>query len=146
MRTITTLTRFLLVAAASAATVAPPVAQPQAEPRDTLCGPAGRAHVRTTLYFGLTRPAGTVSERDWRTFVRREVTPRFPDGLTIWEAEGQYRHADGRIGRERSKVLLLVHDDTPRARATLGDLVATYKRLFEQESVLWESAMVCATF
>jgi hypothetical protein len=53
---------------------------------------------------------------------------------------------DGKISRERSKVLLLVHDDSAGARATLGALVTTYKRRFEQESVLWESSMVCATF
>ena len=102
--------------------------------------------MRTTLYFGLTRPSGTVSEREWRDFVRNEVTPQFPDGLTVWEAEGQWRRPDGKIDQERSKVLLLVHDDTPAARETLGALVASYKRMFQQESVLWESSMVCATF
>src|SRR5262245_9296735 len=110
------------------------------------CGSSGFAHVRTTLYFGLTRQTGTISENEWRSFLREHVTPRFPDGLTVVEAQGQWRRADGRISRERSKVLLLVHDDTPLARATLGEVVATYKRLFEQESVLWESSPVCATF
>ena len=88
----------------------------------------------------------SVSEREWRDFVRDDVTPQFPDGLTVWEAEGQWRRPDGKIGQERSKVLLLVHDDTPAARATLGALVTTYKRMFQQESVLGESSMVCATF
>ena len=110
------------------------------------CGPSGSGHIRTTLYFGLTRPKGTISEDEWRAFVRDEVTPRFPDGLTVWQAEGQWRRPDGRIARERSKVLLLVHDDTLAARATLGELVSSYKRMFEQESVLWESSQVCAAF
>ena len=110
------------------------------------CGPSGSGHVRTTLYFGLTRPKGTISEDEWRAFVRDQVTPRFPDGLTVWQAEGQWRRPDGRIARERSKVLLLVHDDTATARATLGELVSSYKRMFEQESVLWESSPVCAAF
>ena len=116
------------------------------QPTFSPCGPAGTAHVRTTLYFGLTRPSGRVSEDEWRTFLRQQVTPRFPDGLTVWEAQGQWRRSDGRISRERSKVLLLVHDDTALARATLGELVAAYKQRFEQESVLWESSSVCATF
>ena len=63
-----------------------------------------------------------------------------------WEAQGQGRRSDGRISRERSKVLLLVHDDTALARATLGELVTAYKQRFEQESVLWESSSVYATF
>jgi hypothetical protein len=116
------------------------------QPTFSPCGPDGTAHVRTTLYFGLTRPTGRVSEDEWRTFLRQQVTPRFPDGLTVWEAQGQWRRTDGRISRERSKVLLLVHDDTALARATLGELVTAYKQRFEQESVLWESSSVCATF
>ena len=32
------------------------------QPTFSPCGPAGIAHVRTTLYFGLTRPSGCVSE------------------------------------------------------------------------------------
>jgi Protein of unknown function (DUF3574) len=116
------------------------------QPTFSPCGPDGIAHVRTTLYFGLTRPSGRVSEDDWRTFLRQHVTPRFPDGLTVWEAQGQWRRSDGRVARERSKVLLLVHDDTVLARATLGEIVTAYKQRFEQESVLWESSSVCATF
>ena len=121
----------------------PPAPQ---QPAFSRCGPDGTAHVRTTLYFGLTRPTGRVSEDEWRAFLRQQVTPRFPDGLTVWEAQGQWRRSDGRIGRERAKVLLLVHDDTVLARATLGELVTAYKQRFEQESVLWESSSVCATF
>ena len=119
---------------------------PSQQPTFSPCGPSGIAHVRTTLYFGLTRPTGRVSEDEWRSFLRQQVTPRFPEGLTVWEAQGQWRRSDGRVARERSKVLLLVHDDTALARATLGELVTAYKQRFEQESVLWESSSVCATF
>src|SRR5690242_8463818 len=56
------------------------VAQAAAAPSS--CGPSGTSHVRTTLYFGLTRPSGVVSEREWRQFVSEQVTPQFPDGLT----------------------------------------------------------------
>jgi len=109
------------------------------------CAP-GSSYVRTTLYFGLSRPAGTIGEAEWRTFLRDQVTTRFPQGLTVWEAHGQWRRSDGSIGRERAKVLLLVHDGGPQARASLVELVGRYKQKFEQESVLWESAAVCAAF
>ena len=102
--------------------------------------------LRTILYFGLARPAGTVSEAEWEAFVRDEVTPRFPEGLTAWEVDGQWRRADGKIIRERSKVLLLVHADTPTARARIEALIARYKGSFEQESVLWETIPVCVMF
>ena len=102
--------------------------------------------MRTTLYFGLAHPLGKVSESQWQAFLRDEVTPRFPDGLTVWQADGQWRRSDGHISRERAKVLLLVHDEAPAVRTALAAIVASYKRLFQQESVLWETAPVCAAF
>jgi hypothetical protein len=72
------------------------------------------------------------------------VTARFPGGLTVWDAHGQWRQSAGDIGHERTKVLLLVHEDTKAARDAVQALIATYRKAFEQESVLWETARVCA--
>ena len=58
------------------------------------CGASSAPQVRTTLYFGLARPKGAVTELEWQLFLRDEVTKRFPDGLTVWEAEGQWRTPD----------------------------------------------------
>jgi len=147
MRASLTSTIVFLILSSAAATL-PTRSAPIAQAGDAAgpCGASGTAHMRTTLYFGLTRPTGTVSEKEWQAFLREQVTPRFPDGLTVWEANGQWRRPDGRIGRERSKVLLLIHDETPAVREALGAVIASYKRAFEQESVLWESARICATF
>ena len=78
--------------------------------------------------------------------MREEVTSRFPQGFTIWEAQGQWQAADGHISRERSKVLLLVHPGAAAVRDTITQLIDSYKRRFQQESVLWETGMVCAAF
>jgi hypothetical protein len=110
------------------------------------CTPFGTAHTRTTLYFGLTHPTGTISERRWRAFLRDQVTPRFPDGLTVWEAAGQWKRQDGQIAHERAKVLLLVHEQTPAVQSAIAAIISTYKSEFQQESVLWETAPVCAAF
>jgi hypothetical protein len=107
------------------------------------CGAASTPQIRTTLYFGLTRPKGVVSELEWQIVLRDEVTKRFPEGFTVWEAEGQWRTPAGSIDHERSKVLLLVHPDTTQARQSVKEVIASYRRMFEQESVLWESARVC---
>jgi len=115
----------------------------RAAPADAACGTSASPQVRTTLYFGLARPKGSVSELEWQLFLKDEVTPRFPNGLTVWEAEGQWRGQDGGIGHERSKVLLLVHPDTADARAALQTVIARYRKSFDQESVLWETARVC---
>ena len=103
------------------------------------------SQLRTTLYFGLTRPRGAVSELEFQIFLRDEVTRRFPEGLTVWDADGQWRTPAGTIDNERSKVLLLVHPDTAEARRSVQDVIETYRKTFEQLSVLWESSRVCVT-
>lgn len=108
------------------------------------CGNTSAPQVRTTLYFGLARTKGAaVSELEWQIFLRDEVTRRFPDGLTVWGAEGQWRSPGGNIDHEQSKVLLLVHPDTPAARQSVQSVIEAYRKAFDQESVLWESARVC---
>ena len=107
------------------------------------CGAASTAQLRTTLYFGLGRPTGTVSELEWQLFLRDQVTPHFPQGLTVWEAQGQWLSQQGSIGHERTKMLLLVHPDTPSAQAAVQIVIARYRKAFEQQSVLWETARVC---
>jgi hypothetical protein len=94
----------------------------------------------------MARPQGTITDREWKAFVRDEVTPRFPQGFTVWQADGQWRTSEGQIARERTRVLLLVHSGTVSVRDALADLVSSYKKRFQQESVLWETAMVCAAF
>lgn len=107
------------------------------------CGASTAAQVKTTLYFGSARPKGTVSELEWQLFLRDEVTPRFPDGLTVWDAQGQWRAPQGAVEHERTKVVLLVHPDTPAARDSVQALIERYRKAFDQQSVLWETSRVC---
>jgi len=146
MRVLNPLALCLIFAICGNAPAPRPVALAQDNTAVRDCAPSGTPYLRTTLYFGLSRPAGTIGETEWQAFLREQVTPRFPEGLTVWDADGQWRRPNGRIGRERAKVLLVVHDGRPAARAALSELVARYKQTFQQESVLWESASVCAAF
>jgi hypothetical protein len=117
---------------------------PQPAP-PAVCGASSTAQLRTTLYFGTNRPTGTVSELDWQIFVRDEVTTRFPDGLTVWDAHGQWKDPGGAIAQERSKVLLIVHADSEKARSAVQEVISRYRKVFEQQSVLWETARVCVS-
>ncbi len=48
-----------------------------------------------------------VSEKHWMQFVDEEITPRFPDGLTVFDAAGQWRDKTSKnITRESSKIVL----------------------------------------
>jgi len=96
----------------------------------------GEAAVRSELIFGRLRPGGSVSDAEWRAFVVEQVTPRFPDGFTVLEALGQYRDRTGTIITEPAKMLLILHDGTPRQHAAIQEIREAYRRLFQQESVL----------
>ena len=118
----------LLVLAAAGCAVHGPSFEP---------APGTHALVRSELYFGRLRPDGTVvSDAEWRTFVAEEITPRFPDGFTVFDALGQYRGRDGQIVSEPTKVLLIVHGPDARLRGSVQELRDLYRRLFQQESVL----------
>ncbi len=132
-----------LALGAAACSPTPPAGTPQP---DFSCTGGAAPYLRTLLYFGLARAAGTISEGEWAEFLRDEITPRFPDGLTVSEAAGQWRGADGVIVREPTKVVLLVHPHVGPAQAAVQAIIARYKQRFQQEAVLWETARICAVF
>lgn len=93
--------------------------------------------VTERLYFGRTI-ASTVGVTDsaWAVFVREVVSARLP-GFTFWAAEGQWRAPDGRVVREPSFVLEVVHESrSASADSAIVTIIAEYKRRFSQESVL----------
>ena len=89
------------------------------------------------LFLGLSIPGGgEVTEEEWRAFVRDEVTPRFPDGLTLWRAEGQWRERDGNIAREPVLVIEIVHRVDLRLDEDINDIAEAWKQRFRQEAVM----------
>jgi Protein of unknown function (DUF3574) len=99
------------------------------------------------LLFGRGIGGGIVSEAAWARFLAREITPRFPDGLTVFDAAGQWRDpARGRIVRERSKVVLIVFRDDPQKQEHLDTIADAYKRRFKQQSVGIVVKPACASF
>jgi hypothetical protein len=111
--------------------------------------PEAEAWIRTELYFGLTRPEGArISGEAWRAFVQDAVLPRFPDGFTVIDGEGQYRGRDGQSRREPSAILIVLHP-AAQARedgAKLDAIATEYDRRFQQESVLRSDARVDVRF
>ena len=116
-------------------------------PSPAVC-PAGQSAGREVqLFFG--RNIGDrvgVSEADFQVFVDQELTPRFPDGLTILDAAGQWRGASGVIGREPSKVVILVVTGGAGEAEKLGAVRAAYKTRFSQEAVLMTARPTCLGF
>jgi Protein of unknown function (DUF3574) len=106
--------------------------------------------VRTDLFFGCARPDGTaISAAEWEAFLDGEITPRFPEGLTVLEAAGQWQEADGDIIEEHSKVVLLLYPHAAReeSHAEIEAIRTAYEQRFGQEAVLRvdEPRPVCAS-
>jgi len=106
--------------------------QPPSLTPNSPCGPM----LVERIYFGMSYAAGTVGEAEWRNFVARTITPRFPDGLTIYEATGQWRDARGQIVREPTRVVEVLHPEGADPSRWLAEIAAAYKRDYGQESVL----------
>ncbi len=126
---------------ATAARPEPTVTAARPEPTATAVAPEqapGTRFARTELYFGTDRKTGPdVSEAQFDRFVDRIVTLRFPDGLTQFEADGQFRSSDDGIVEEKSYVIVLLYplDDTS-ANREIEEIRTIYKKAFNQESVL----------
>jgi hypothetical protein len=109
------------------------------------CARGEQRSVSDLLYFGTARPGGIVSGDEWSGFLAREVTPRFPQGLSAWQATGQWRSADGSLTRENSYVLNLVHPESEDADRSVQAIVAAYKSQFRQEAVLRVRSQACVS-
>ena len=120
----------------------------------TACAPASyvscqtgeRSSVVDTLYFGGEYADGVVTRAQWKEFVDSVVTPRFPEGLTVIEAAGQYRTAAGVIQHEPSWVLQLVHADDAGTEAAIREIRRAYQTQFKQEAVLRMRSKACVSF
>jgi hypothetical protein len=137
-----------LIAALGCSGRSVPATSPAPAPSSALsCATGDTVLVRETLYFGRNRPGGgTVSEAEWRSFLAEVVTPRFPLGLTVQEATGQWKGANGSVEQERSEIVTVFHPDDDAARRSVHDIALEYKRRFQQEAVLRERIPTCARF
>jgi len=88
-----------------------------------------------------------VSEGDFGRFVDREIMSRFPNGLTVFNAAGQWREqASDKILREPSKVVQIVLPGQVDDIARLNEIVEAYKRRFKQQSVVMIVRPACVSF
>ena len=100
------------------------------------------------LFMGLSAPDGdVVDDTEWETFLADTVTPRFPDGLTVLDGDGQWKGSDGQIQKEASKLLIILSPaDDEDADERIEQVSNEYKSRFEQESVLETVSKTCVSF
>lgn len=137
--------RIAALGAAFALTAATPVAayaaldDPPAVATAGVAVDRGKPYVETRLFFGTERPDGgpPVTEKQFLAFVDRQITPRFPAGLTIHEGRGQWRDQNGTIERERSYEVILLYptSEAPTQDPRIERIRTAYERQYAQESV-----------
>jgi Protein of unknown function (DUF3574) len=108
----------------------------------------GELFARTELYFGRSKADGSVvTEEAFRRFLDQEITPRFPNGLTLVSGTGQFRGSSGMIVREDSVLLILLYATADTQSSEKIDTIRdSYKRKFQQESVLRVDSRSCVWF
>ena len=128
-----------------------------AEAAALTCHGAQKPELVAQLLFG--RDIGHrlgVSEAAWEEFLAGEITPRFPEGLTVINATGQWRDPSGwqvrrdpsgwQVRREPSKIVIIVLPGKGDDQARVDAIVAAYKRRFHQQSVGVIVQPACASF
>lgn len=88
-----------------------------------------------------------VTDKLWAAFLAREVSPRFPDGLTVFDTTGQWR--DGKtkaVIRERSKIVRIIMPGDDSANEKIGAIASAYKTQFHQDSVGIVTRPACVSF
>jgi uncharacterized protein DUF3574 len=112
------------------------------------CMPPAQTMATAEMFFG--RKIGDrvgVSEAAFAQFTAREITPRFPDGLSVIDARGQWRDTErGTVVREPSKLVLITFHDDAQKRADLGAIADAYKQQFSQQSVMTSIRTACVGF
>lgn len=96
--------------------------------------------LRTELYFA-TGPADDarkgVDEAGWRAFLDREISTRFPSGLSVFDIYGQWQNQGAPAPeRLRSKVVVLLHESSAVNDAKIEQIRSAWKKLTGDLSVL----------
>lgn len=114
--------------------------------RTPACLPGEHPAVLESLYFGTAKPGGIVSPEEWTAFVKDIVTPAFPEGLTSWQASGQWRKSTGAIEYETSRILQLTHEQNMAKEVAIQRIMITYQHTFQQDAVMRVRSPACLSF
>jgi Protein of unknown function (DUF3574) len=112
------------------------------------CGGVQKPQQVAELMFGRKIPDRiAVTEDEWTQFVDQEITPRFPDGLTVLSAAGQWRDpSSNKIVREPSKIVLIVLPGRAEDLARVNEIAQAYKTRFKQQFVGVIVRPACVSF
>ncbi len=108
---------------------------------------AGQEHLRTAqLFLGRKAADWPVTEPELRRFVDQEITPRFPDGVTVLDGGGQWSGPQDQMMRDAAKVVMIILPAKGDILAKIDAVRAAYQTQFKQETVLQVTQPACVAF
>jgi len=123
--------------------------QPSPPPKvaDVQC-PDGDRKATAELVFGRVAADGSggVSEAEFAQFLDGEISPRFPEGLTVIDAEGHTAPPTGPQISGPAKLVMIVLPGDKDDNTKLQAVRLAYVKRFHQQSVLLMTHGDCVTF
>ena len=107
------------------------------------CAAPAKPMAQVELIFGSGRG---VTQRSFMAFLAKEVTPRFPDGLSLFSGYGNWRNGKGRIIKETSRMLLIWYIPDAQSQGRIEAIRSAYKKRFHRQSVLRADSVSCVSF
>lgn len=99
----------------------------------------GEPYQETRLYFGTERSDGRnpVGQGEFMRFLDREITPAFPEGLTVHDGYGQWRGKDGKAVREDAYEVVLLYPEKEAGERSgrIERIRQAYEDQYQQDSV-----------
>jgi len=117
-------------------------------PAFAACPVGERPMLHVRIYFGQTEGDGKpIAASAWEDFVAATVTPRFPEGFTVYDASGQWRDLKtNAIDREPSKIIEVDRRDTQDLHVKIEEIRKTYQKHFHQQAVGLVTLPACGSF
>jgi len=109
------------------------------------CAAGGQRQTAEIVFARVSPDAPGVSEADFARFLDEEVRPRFPDGLTIVDAQGRWTPPAQSKIRGPSKLVMVVLRGRSDDRERLDAVRAAYKRRYAQEAELVDNRSTCVS-
>lgn len=107
--------------------------------------PAGQASLRTAQVF-FARDDGkgvAVSDAAFRKFVADEVTPRFPQGLSVLDGGAQWRGEANKMIRESAKVVSVAIPTGRNSSHPINAVRGAYRSRFKLDSQVQITEPTC---
>jgi hypothetical protein len=113
-----------------------------------LCSCSAPRMIETNLYFGQTRPDGSmITENEWQGFRDNQIAKVFKEGCTVIKATGNWLDpATHKLITEPSYVVIHHHKKSAQLSQQIDSLIYWYKNMFQQQSVLRVDKKVKAVF